>query len=46
MTDKEFLQWLYERLIYIHKENSAYDYMWKLRAIINATPLDKVTPNT
>jgi hypothetical protein len=45
MKDKEFLQWLHERLSQVHKENVDVDYMYKLRAIIDSYPEDKVTPN-
>jgi hypothetical protein len=45
MKDKDFLLWLYHRLIYVHDEDKDYDYMLKLKAIIDATPEDKVTPN-
>lgn len=34
MSDKEFLQWIYDRLVYVHKENDLYDYMHRLRNII------------
>lgn len=44
MTDREFLIWLHERLEYVHKEDSLYDYMHRLRAIIKNTPKDKITP--
>lgn len=36
--DKDVLKWFYLRLIYQYKENPAYDYMRKLRAIIETTP--------
>jgi hypothetical protein len=45
MKDKLFLKWLHERLEHVHAENPLYDYMHKLRAIINATPEDKISPN-
>ena len=34
MTDKEFLQWLYDRLVNVYGENELFDYMHRLRAII------------
>ena len=34
MTDKHFLQWIYDRLQYEHGENIRLDYMHKLKAII------------
>lgn len=43
LTDKEFLEWIFERLVNVHKENPLYDYMHKLRAIIKDYPEDKVT---
>jgi hypothetical protein len=45
MSDKEFLQWIHDRLHYQHKENVNIDYMHKLRAIIKGVPDDKRTPN-
>lgn len=45
MTDREFLMWLHERLVNVHGEDECFDYMHKLRAIINAIPADKKTPN-
>jgi hypothetical protein len=35
MKDSEFLQWIYDRLINVHKENELYDYMYRLREIIS-----------
>ena len=46
MEDKAFLIWLHQRLVHVHKEDPFYDYMWKLRSIIEATPADRITPNT
>jgi len=46
MTDKEFLTWLWERLVYMHGENPGYDYMSKLASIIDAMDPEKITPNT
>ena len=45
MKDKEFLEWLYERLVTVHGENPRYDYMYKLGNIIEATDPEQVTPN-
>lgn len=45
MNDKEFLQWIHDRLIQVHRESGLKDYMHKLRSIINATDSDKYTPN-
>jgi hypothetical protein len=45
MNDREFLIWLHARLVTVHGEDQLLDYMRKLRAIIRATPKDKLTPN-
>lgn len=45
MKDKEFLEWIYQRLQYVHNENPLTDYMHKLKAIIESYPKDKCTPN-
>jgi hypothetical protein len=34
MKDSEFLQWIHDRLHFVHGENELYDYMWRLREII------------
>lgn len=34
-SDKNHLEWIYERLIHVHKENPNYDYMLKFKEIIN-----------
>lgn len=46
MKDREFLIWLHNRLRFQHEEHPQRDYMYRLRAIIMATPADKETPNT
>ena len=46
MKDRDFLKWLHDRLIEVHKENGSHDYMHKLRAIISRTPWNRETPNT
>lgn len=46
MKDREFLVWIHSRLVHVHGENPNVDYMHKLMAIIGATDLGKVTPNT
>lgn len=33
-ADKEFLQWIHDRMHLVHGENESYDYMHKLRSII------------
>ena len=45
MKDKEFLQWIHNRLHYIHEESVNVDYMHRLRAIIDRIPEDQHTPN-
>jgi hypothetical protein len=45
MNDKEFLTWIYNRLIQVHNENAQFDYMNKLRCIIDTIPESQYTPN-
>ena len=45
MKDKEFLQWIYDRLRYQYDESIHIDYMNKLRNIIEHYDDEKVTPN-
>jgi len=45
MNDKQFLQWIYDRLKYVHGEDYRVDYMSKLRSIIAATQEDQLTLN-
>lgn len=33
--NKEFFNWIYDRLVYVHGENPDYDYMCSLRERIN-----------
>jgi len=35
LTDKQFLEWIYERLVHVHKESPNYDYMHRLKEIVN-----------
>jgi hypothetical protein len=46
MKDKQFLEWLHDRLEFIHGENFNVDYMGKFRSIIKTIPVDQETPNT
>ena len=46
MKDKEFLEWIYARLVHQYGENPNIDYMRKLRCVIAATPEEQLTPNT
>lgn len=39
MNDKEFLKWLYERLMFVHGEPPCADYMQKLETLIAEYPL-------
>lgn len=41
MNDKEFLQWIYYRLVEVHGENKNYDYMHRLKEIIDTTEVVK-----
>ena len=45
-NDKEFLQWIHNRMENVHGENPNFDYMHKLRSIIEAIPEEQSTPNT
>jgi len=45
MNDKEFLQWIHDRLQHVHNESGLVDYMHKLRSIIAATDPEQLTPN-
>lgn len=45
MGDREFLIWIYQRLVKVYGEDELVDYMHKLRSIIADTSLDRVTPN-
>jgi len=45
MFDKEFLQWIYDRMHKVHGENMDLDYMHKLKSIIDATPDKQLTPS-
>ena len=35
MQNQNFLQWIYDRLVVMHKENPHYDYMIKLKEIVD-----------
>jgi len=43
--DAGFLQWVHDRMRFVHGENENVDYMHKLRAIIASVPDDRKTPN-
>lgn len=44
MSDKELLMFLYNRLIEVHGEDELYDYMHRMRAIINKMDPKQRTP--
>ena len=46
MYDKEFLLFIYTRLVTQHSESTSVDYMQKFRSIIDATNPTQCTPNT
>ena len=33
-TDKEFLEWLRDRLVYVYNESPNVDFVWRLNEII------------
>lgn len=35
LADKNFLKWVYERFIHVHNEDENYDYMHKLKRIVD-----------
>jgi hypothetical protein len=43
--DAGFLQWIHDRMRFVHSENENVDYMHKLRAIIASVPNSRKTPN-
>lgn len=43
MNDKAFLQWIHDRLVMVHHENEFVDFLWRLRAIIDATSPDQMS---
>ena len=45
MKDREFLNWVHDRMINVYGENRNIDFLHKLRAIIRNYPQDKETPN-
>lgn len=45
MTDREFLIWIYQRLVDVHGEDPKDDYMIRLRKVIMKTPLRKCSQN-
>lgn len=47
MKDKDIkhLEWMYERMKYVHNENENYDYMIKFREILEALRQPAVSEN-
>jgi hypothetical protein len=45
MKDKEFLQWLSQRLIHVYGESEDVDFVTKLQAIAHSLHHDRCTPN-
>ena len=41
--DREFMIWIYSRLINVHKERICTDYMYRLRSIIDLIPEYQMT---
>lgn len=41
MTNKEYLNWLYERLVNVYNENPSLDFVRKLREIADTCPENK-----
>jgi hypothetical protein len=41
-NDKQFLSWIYDRLIYIYHENEKNDYMSRFQKIIEGFKNDKM----
>lgn len=45
MTDKEFLQWIFNRLKNVHGENPNLDYMRKLKSLIDKNEWVRFNPS-
>lgn len=45
MKDKEFLEWLVDRLVFVYNESPNIDFVLKLKSIARHTPKNKITPN-
>lgn len=43
MNDKDFLQWIHDRLVHVYGENPDFDYMHKFRSIIDNKDNDRCT---
>ena len=45
MSDRDFLIWLFNRLVHVHGENPRIDYMLRLQAILRCLPETRKTVN-
>lgn len=45
MSDRDFLNWLADRLVLVYGEPAGVDFVLKLRAIARAIPPRQATPN-
>jgi hypothetical protein len=45
MTDNDFLQWIYNRMVEVHNENELYDYMHKFKGIIEKNKMIEKNKN-
>ena len=45
MTDNDFLQWIYNRMVEVHNENELYDYMHKFKGIIEKNKMTEKNKN-
>jgi hypothetical protein len=43
MNDRDFLIWIHQRLVKVHKESIHVDYMHRLREVIHSTNPEKKT---
>lgn len=44
-NDYEFLVWIYDRLIYVHRENKNYDFMLRFKRFLEENKDFMVKPN-
>lgn len=45
LNDKEFLQWIGDRMVHVHGDHPEMPHMALLSEIIAATPAERSTPN-
>jgi hypothetical protein len=43
-SDREFLNWIYERMICVHGEKDIYDYMINFKSIIDSLKDNAIAP--